>query len=468
MGLRFDPIGGGQFKQALKQLIEIERQPVKNLEVRKQREEARMKLFQDFKTKFTGFDKTLGEFTDFRKFRELKADLGDGQNYFSVTLDKDRAEPGTYTIQIEQLAARTSVMTNGFENPDEAVLGIGFVVAHLANGDTAEIFVDDANASLRGVETLINRQTNHPVRASVIKDLTDPERPWRLILTAKNDGKDDEIYFPEFYFLDGNEDLYIDGENDAQNALLALDGFPIESDGNQIKDFLKGVNLHLKGARPDQPFTLTITEDHQKIAGKVKMLVDQINSILDFINKQNQVDEKSDTRTTFTGDSSLQSIEYRLRNLVHEGFPVGDPDTDAFKFMFLTELGVEFDKGGQLTFKEDKFTKALEGDFESIAEAITGQWGFATQLRTVVQGYTQTGSGMLQTREQGLRQRIKKIDDDIAQKERRIDQRTEALTAQFARLQASLGGLQRQQQYLQATLPSAGGGNLVSQLLGGG
>ncbi len=468
MGLRFDPVGGGQFKQALKQLIEVERQPVKNLEVRKQREEARLKLFQDFKTKFTGFDKTLGEFTDFRKFRELKADLGDGQNFMSVTLDKDRAEAGSYTIQIDQLASRTSVITNGFEDPDTAVLGIGFVVGQLANGETTEIFVDEANSSLRGVETLINRQPGNPVRASVIKDLTDPERPWRLILTAKKDGADDAVYFPEFYFLDGNEDLYIDNENDAQNALLMLDGFPIESDGNQIKEFLKGVNVQLKGARPDQPFTLTITEDHQKIAGKVKLLIDQINSILDFINKQNQVDDKSDTRTTFTGDTSLQSIEYRLRNLVHEGFPVGDPDSDDFKFTFLTELGVEFDKGGQLTFKEDKFTKALEGDFEAIAEVVTGPWGFANQLKTVIQGYTQSGTGLLQTREQGLRQRIKKIDDDITQKERRIDQRTEALTGQFARLQASLSSLQRQQQYLQATLPSGGGGNLVSQLLGGG
>ena len=51
MGLRFDPIGGGQFKQAVKAIMEAEAQPLKTLEARKGKEESKMKLFQDFKTK---------------------------------------------------------------------------------------------------------------------------------------------------------------------------------------------------------------------------------------------------------------------------------------------------------------------------------------------------------------------------------------------------------------------------------
>ena len=467
MGLRFDPVGGGQFKAAVKAIIDAESMPVKALQTRKAREESKMKLFQDFKAKFQGFDKSLTEFANFRKFRELKADLGDGTSQMSVTLDKDSAEVGSYNIQIEQLAARTSVLTNGFEDPEAKGLGIGFIVAKNADGDDSEIFVDENSSSLRGVETIINRNPNLSFRASVIKDSSDPEAPWRLMLSAKKEGNGEAIQFPEFYFLDGEQELYIDNQNEAQNAQIKLDGFPIETDSNDIKDFVKGVNVHLKQAKPDQTFALTITEDYQKISGKVKTLVDQINGILEFINKQNQVDDKTDTRTTFAGDSSLQTVEYRMRNLMHEGFPSGTlDDKGEIKFVFLTQMGIEFEKSGLLTFKEDKFTKALESNFDQFSEAITGENGFANQLKQVVSGYTRSNDGLLNIRETALRARIKQLDEDIERKERRLETHQQALTEQYARLEASVGNLQRQQQALGATMPSGGGG-MVSQLLGG-
>lgn len=468
MGLRFDPVGGGQFKQALEQIKQAERVPIKSLEQRKAREEQRLKLFQEFKTKFAGFEKTLNEFSDFKKFRELKVDLGDGESIVGVTLDKERAEPGVYSIQVDQMAGRGSIISNNFENPDEPVLGSGFITFRTADGESAEIFVDDKFGSIRGVASLINREMNCPVRASVIKDSSDTDKPWKLILTAKDEVADKRVDFPEFYFMDGYEDIYIDDEKDPQNALINMEGFPIESESNQIKEFVTGVNLHLKQARPERPITISITEDYQKIAGKVKGLVDQVNGVLEFINKQNAVDQSSDTRAGFTGDTSLQNIEYRFRNLMHEGYSAGIQKNGERRFVFLNQIGVTFQKNGTLAFSEEKFQKALETDFQGISNAITGEMGMAHQLKAVVANYTRGNDGLLTMREQGLKSRIKRIDDDIANKERRVDQRMQSLTEQFSRLQATLGNMQKQQQYLSATLPGAGGGgNVVQQLLGG-
>lgn len=467
MGLRFDPMGGGQFKQALKQIMEAESQPVKQLESRKAREEAKLKLFQDFKSKFTGVDKVLGELTSFKTFRELKVDLGDGNNLVSVTLDKERAQPGSYQIQIDSLAARSSILSNGFEDPDEKELGIGFVVMNGENGNSSEIFIDEDHASLNGVASLINAQENSPVRAAVVKDMSDAEAPWRLILTAKKEGLINQISFPEFYFLDGTKDLYIDDEKSAQNATLLMDGFPIELESNDIPDFLPGVSLHLKQARPEQPFTITVTEDHQKISGKLKALVDAVNHVLGFITQQNAIDDKTDTRTTFAGDTGLQTIEYRIRNLLHEGFIAGNPDEENLRLIFMNQLGVEFEKNGQLKFNEEKFTKALEKDFNGIAAAITGSFGFAFQLKEVLSSYTRAGDGILSLRESGLKSRVKDIDNQIDQRMKILDRRHQQLTDQFSKLEVVLSKLQSQQQYLSSTLGGGGGGSIVSQLMGG-
>ncbi len=467
MGLRFDPVGGGQFKEAVKQIMEAESQPLKQLQVKKTREEARMKLFQEFKSKFSGLDKALGEMSNFKKFRELKVDMGDGTNVADVVLDKELAQPGVYQIEVNELARRTSVLSNGFTNPDEPVLGMGFIVMESPKGEKLEIFVDESASSLRGLADKINTEKDSPIRAAVVKDAGDTDTPWRLIMTAKNEGAQNQLDFPDFYFLDGEKDFYIQDDKPSKNALIKMDGFELELDSNKAKDFLPGVNLNLKQARPDQPFTMTITEDTAKVAGKVKGLVEEINKVFKFINEQNAIDEKTDTRTTFAGDTSLQAIEYRLRNLMHEGFPVGNPESEKFRLVFLNQVGVEFDKTGQLTFKEDKFQKALENDFNGVSEAVTGDFGFVFQLKEVLSQYTRIGSGTLAVREQGIRARIKAIDDQIETKTRNLDRRQQALTEQFSRLQGSLSNLQRQQQYLQAALPSGGGGNLVQQLLGG-
>lgn len=466
MGLRFDPIGGGQFQQALKKIIEAERQPIKQLEVRKGREEARMKLFQEFKAKFADFDKTLTDLTSYNKFKEFKVELGDGAGLVSVAVDKEKAQPGTYELEIAQLANRSAIISNGFSSPDEPILGVGYVVTYNSNGDAEEHYVGNDSASLQGIANILNKKTDGSTRATVIKDSSDPEEPWKLIVTSKKDGLDDEVYFPEFYFLDGEKDLWIDHDKDATNAVIKVDGFEIEADGNKIPDFLTGVSLELKQAKEGQTFTMTITEDFPKMADKMKGLVEKMNGILEFINKQNTIDDKSDTANTFAGDTSLQTIEFRLRNMMHEGLPIWDSeDQDEPRLKFMSDIGVTFAKNGKIEFSQEKFIKAAEKDPEGVAQAITGDYGFAAQMKEVMMNYTRPSEGLLAIRERGLRSRIKAVEQNIEYKERAVERRQEALTNQFARLQGTLGNLQQQQQYLQATLGGGGGGSPIAQLL---
>jgi flagellar hook-associated protein 2 len=265
--------------------------------------------------------------------------------------------------------------------------------------------------------------------------------------------------------MDGDKDLNLDDQREAKNAKIQMNGFQIETEGNDVPDFLPGVNLHLKQAASDKPFTLTITEDTQKISGKIKGLIDQVNGVLGFIGSQNKIDQSTDTTSTFAGDTSLTNIEYRLRNLMQEAFPVGTPGEEGFRLVHLNELGVEFDKTGTLQFKEDKFQKLLEKDFDGISQAITGEFGFAFQLRSTIQSYTQSGTGLLGVRERGIQARIKQIDEQIDQKAKRLEQRQQSLTDQFSRLEGSMANMQRQQAALGAL---GGGGGLTQQLLGGG
>lgn len=467
MGLRSDPVGGGQFKQLLQQTLEAERQPIKNLEKQKGIQDAKLKLFQEFKGKFTGLQGSVNDLSNFKKFVEYKVDLGEGANLMSVTVDKEKVKAGSYVMEIRELAERSAMISNGFEKSDEANLGIGFVVVYQNDGNKFEVFVDEKDSSLRGIAKLINDVPDSPIHASVIRDGYSPDQPWKLIVSAKKDGDPSGVEFPEFYFLDGKKDIWIDDDKESRNAVISVDGFPIEAESNDVTDFLDGVNIHLKGAKPDQPFTLTIREDVEKISSKVQKLVDNTNEVLRFINLQNQVNESSDTTKTFTGDTSLQAIEYRMRNLLHEGFPHGEYDTDNFRLVWLNQMGIEFGKDGLLKFSGEKFNQVLEKDFDAVAEAISGERGFAFQIGEVLKLYTRPNDGLLAMREKGIQNRIKEVDQRIEVAERRFESRGKSLTDKFAKMEASLGALQQQQQYMSATLGSIGGGGMTTQLMGG-
>ena len=466
MGLRFDPMGGGQFKQALNAIIEAEKQPIKSLTARKELEQSRLKLFSEFKGKFTTIQGILDSVTGYNKFKELKAELGDGSQLMDVRIDKEKANIGSWEVEVKELAERSSMMSNSFSDPNKKVLGLGYISMQMGNGENQDIYVTQDDSSLYGIANKINTLPDAAVKATVLKDSSDPDKPYRLVLSAKKDVAENEVKFPQLYFVDGEEEFYIDRDKGAKNAVLGVDGFEVELNSNESPDFLQGVGVQLKQAKPGQKFTFNIKADHAKVTDKVKKVVDGVNSILDFINKQNQVDEKSDTRGTFAGDTSLQNIEFRLRNLMHEGFGAHFNNEDSFKIIHLSELGIEFDKKGSVTFKEEAFQKALEKDFDGVAEAVSGEKGFVSQLKTVMDGYTQQGNGVLSSREKGIQSRIKQIDESIEMKERNLEKKTQSLTDQFSRLQGSLNNMQKQQSYLSATLGGSSG-SPISQLLGG-
>ncbi len=467
MGLRFDPIGGGQFKSAVNAIIEAEKQPIKALEKRKENENSKLKLFGEFKGKFNTLRSSLGAMIGFNKFKELKAEMGDGAQFMSVSIDKEKANVGSWDVEVKELAERSSMISSGFSDPNKRVLGVGYINFTLPDGSKQEVYITQDEASLYGVANKINSMPESAVKATVLKDVTDSDKPYRLVVTAKKDGSENEVKFPQLYFVDGEEEFYIEKDKGAKNALMSVDGFEIELPGNDIPDFLQGVGVQLKQAKPGQKFTMSVKADYPKVIDKVKKSIEGINGVLEFINKQNQVNESSDTKNTFAGDTSLQNIEFRLRNLMHEGFASHLTSEESFKIYHLSDLGIEFDKKGTLSLKEEKFQKALETDFEGVAEAVSGERGFFSQLKTVMDGYGDAGTGVLVSREKGIQDRIKQIDESISRKERNIEKKTESLTAQFSRLQGSISDMQRQQSYLSASLGGGGGGNPVSQLLGG-
>lgn len=437
-------INTGLPKDIVQQIMKAERIPIQNMEVRKGKVADKKALVQELTSLVEGMRGTLLQNGSARSLRELSVIGND--DIVGITADKNVAEPATYQFEVKQLAQKSSAMTSGFADPEESYIGVGFIQYSLPNGDTKEIYIDADNASLKSVAKLINRDEESGLRASVINDGSESDTPWRLILSLKDTGDINKADFPNFYFVDGEQDFYIEFEREAQDAVVALDGFEIELPENKAAELIPGVTLDLKKAKPGDEFTINISEDAGKIGEKVKSLIDQINGVFTFIKQQNTMDETTDTSRTLGGDILLQSIESRLRNAIFKDIPLKDGSTSR-----IGELGIQFTREGLLEFDQKKFQTVMEKDYDHIAEVLTGRYedgtktnGFIDNLKETVGQLLQFPNGLLSSRKRSLENNIETIDRRIAQRENMLQQKEKNLKDKFSRLEGTMSRIRSQ------------------------
>ncbi len=444
MSLAFGSIQSGLPKDIVQQIMKAERIPVKNMEGRKGKIEDKKGLVSELTQLVQSIRGTLAQNASARSLRELAIDTN--ESILGITADKNIAEPASYQFEVKQLAQKSSAMTSGFQDPDESYIGVGFIRYQTPDGESKEIYVDSDNASLNKVAKLINRDEESGLRASVINDGSESDNPWRLIMSLKETGDGKKANFPYFYFVDGEDDFFLEKEREAQDAIIKLDGFEIEIPENSTSDLIPGLSIDLKKAKPGEEFSINVSEDTGKVSEKIQGVVDQINAVFSFIKTQNTMDENTDTSKTLGGDIILQTIEGRLRNTIFK-----DIKTDKGNFR-VGDIGITFQREGNLKFDAEKFKSSLEKDYQNVSQILNGQFskdggksnGFIDNMNDAVGTLLRYPDGLLQSRKNSLDNNIAAIDRRIKQRERMLEQKEKNLKDKFARLEGTISKLKAQ------------------------
>lgn len=460
MGIAFGSISTGLPKDIVKQIMSAEQVPVQNMEKQKGKITDKKGLVDQLLKLVEDVRGNLATNANARALRELKVDTNN--DIIGVTVDKNRAVPGSYQIEVMSLAQKSSAMSTGFEDKDSSNIGVGFIQYTLPDGETKDIYVDSANSSLSGVAKLINKDSSLGVTANVINDGSGTDTPWRLVLSLNKTGDDSAVTFPYFYFVDGDQDFQLEFQREAHDAKIKLDGFEIESPGNKIVDLISGVSIDLKKAKLGEEFTLNISEDIEAVGTKVNDLVSKLNSVLKFIKEQNAIDDKTDTSRTLGGDIMLQSLEARIHTAVFK-----DVMTDSGLHR-VGELGLTFNRAGTLEFDQKKFQALIGSNYNLTSQILTGTFspeggkteGFMDNLNATIGTALRMPDGLIQSRKKSLQSNIEQIDRRISQKQKYLEEKEKNLKDKFSRLEGTISKIKSQG----AGVASMGGANPVQEL----
>lgn len=457
MPISFGGINTGLPPNIVDQLLAAERMPVKKMEESKGKSEAKLKLVNELETKVNEITKNITELASTRGFSDMQL-LSTDPSVVDGVVDPANYVPGSWTLEVLELAERPAAITNGFPDRDKAQMGIGYVKFDTPEG-VKKVFIDSSNNTLDKAAAAINR-SGLGVRASVVNDRKDPSAPFKLVISGVSMGSEKQVSFPTLYFLDGDQDVYFEQNREAKNGKVKVDGFEVEIPDNTLKDIIPGVTVNLKNAAPGKNVTITVKENQDVVSGKIKTFVDSVNGVLQFIQSQNTMDQSTDTSKTLGGDGLLRNVENRLRRLLQAPqLGVGG------SIKRLSDLGIQFNRRGTLDFDQKQFQSVLVSRPYDVQRFLAGDGlsaGFVPALRREIGDFLNTAFGPISNRKKGLQSRIDQVNKQIENKERMLVRREETLRRQFSKLEETMSRLKSQGAALGA-MPAANLGGMTGQ-----
>jgi flagellar hook-associated protein 2 len=445
LGISFGSINTGLPKDIVQQIMQAEKIPLQKFDERKDKLNSKKTLLNDLSSRIEKLKGLVLQNKTARSLRELKVTTSN--DAISASADKNIASPGSYNIEVIELAQKSSAISNGVKDKDKTYTGVGYIKYNLPNGETKSVYIDKENANLTGIAKLINKDDSNGMKATVVDSGDGSKNPWKIIISLEHTGANHMADFPHLYLVDGEVDLFFQGERPAKNAKIKLDGFEIELSENQTADIIPGVNINLKKAKPGEEINIEITEDKVKINEKVQSIVDSINDVLKFIKEQNTLDESTDTSRTLGGDLTLQTIESRIRSAVFQNIKLEKGGTKR-----VGDIGITFQRDGLLALDQSKLDTELQSSFMDVAQVITGSFsltegkikGFVDFIEDVTNGALARPNGTVTSRKEGIDSQIRQIDQKIERKQVQLERKEQTLKSRFARLEETMSRIQTQ------------------------
>ena len=117
-------------------------------------------------------------------------------------------------------------------------------------------------------------------------------------------------------------------------------------------------------------------------------------------------------------------------------------------------MGVNMDSKGKLSLDSDKFTEALDNNFDQVVALFGGDNGVANLLSTGLKTYTKTG-GLLAQRQDSLNSELRNLSQKSSDATAQITKYEANLRAQYGSLDTLLAKMNKSASYLSALTTSS-------------
>jgi flagellar hook-associated protein 2 len=430
--ITFSGFNNIDFNSILEALSAQERQPVKQLETQQAELQKQRTAFGTLATRLGAVESAARDLGSATAFSAAKASVSN--EAVAKASSGNGAATGSYSLVVDALAKAQVTVTNG-TTPDADTTVVATGGSLTIGGVTVNVTGD---VTLQGLATAINETADIGVTASVVRSGS----AYQLVLTGKETGAGESFTISSG--LSGGAGVSFSGTNaqEAQDAAFTINNVPINSSSNTVEGAIAGTTLTLQ-QESQNPVTIMITADLSSVEELVKKFTSAYNELMAFLEQQSKAYANKE-RDNIGGDPLVRQLRNSLSRVAGGEIPTGDT------FTSLAQVGLSFNRTGQLEFRNADLQSALSTDRAAVVSLFQGGTGFDgvfDKVKDAIGSYTASG-GLIPTAQTRLDDQLSKIGDRIGELERRLAIRREALQKEFiatdlaiAQLNASMGQL---------------------------
>lgn len=377
------------------------------------------------------------------------------------------ATPGSYSVQVNQLATAQNLATSAFTGGGTTELGAGKLKIEFGTWTAAtapalpsfddksgstplELEFDSATTTLEDVRKAIN-SAKAGVTASIVTDATGArltirsdktgeENALRISATDANGGALSGGLAALSYAPDTGATGGMTQTIAAANAKAQINGLDVVSTTNTFTGAIENVSFTVS-ATTTSPATLNVANDAASQRKLVQDFVTAYNALNSYLVEQTKYDETSKIGGTLQGDSTVLTLRNQLRNMLR------DTGAGTLNFLSLTSKSGDAPRDGSITLDTAALDKALADPAKMAllfagdgSTSTSGVKGMAKKLADFTTALTGAG-GSLTSRTEGLNKKLKlnqteqdKVTDRVARTQARLEKQYQALDARMASL----------------------------------
>ncbi len=438
---------GIDYNQLISGLLELERQPIYRLQNRQAEYNEKISVYNTLTSKLNTLKDAMDKLRNSTNFYEKTASVSD-DTVISATASNS-ASAGIYTIEPHSVAGKIQLAavdrrtgTTSFTSSTDVVnsSGVTQTFEYTYNGTTRTLSVADGS-TLEDLRDAINSDSGNPgVTATIVNVGTSD---YRLVLTGQDSGSTMTITITANTDLTGFSDTDFTAHT-AQDAKFRIGGVDVVKSSNTVSDVIPGVTFTLK-AESTTSVTITVNNDIDTIRQNIEDFVTAYNDVVDYIDANTAYDVTTRTGSPLTGESTPRNIMTRLQDIVTAR--VGSNPEDL---RTLAQLGITTDyETGHLEIDSATLEEKLTTDLSDVETLFDDQTsGIAYEMYSYIDDVTDSTSGSITIRVDGLENSVADISDEITEMQDRLTILEENLRRQFAALESLLTEFNAQSSFL--------------------
>lgn len=456
-------------------LMSIEKRPVQALQTKQTAMTTQASAWRDLNQRLLTLQKRVEELNNLTDSDWLarKTTVTDSSILTMSTVGAT-AQSGTYNVEVVTLASGTtfhSGLVNDGTNPLPAIddadtdLNLKGVIKVSGGAKDGASFTISETDSLNDIVTTINNKSDELGFTASVMQLSTGD--YRLVVKGNNGAANN------FSLVDGDADNaatklgLTDAKNqqrvNAANGTIKVNGISVSIADNVVKDAIGGTMMTVTKVGTS---TVTVSKDYGKAADALKKVVDQYNTVMDFIGNLTSYDDKTQATGTLFGNDRVRQIQDAIRTRLFDNVKVGPADSDVMNLSWLGVSTESFTSGGtistKLVFDTEKFNRAMDKDPLAVQKlfdttgADSSKQGVAVRLKSYLDNYTRT-DGILAGEAKALDKSIALVKDKIAWwNEQELPAKEAQLRRQFLNLEKAMSTFQNQGNWLSSQIKSLG------------